>query len=162
MEAVTDPAEFRTSAGMATVALPPGFLEARAVALATDPLADLDFATQKQLNGAWPINGRPRLYTLQGDALRLAPVPDDSYGIVLSYYRKPDPLAVTPTNWLLANAPGVYLYAALLEAQPFLLDDARIETWAAMLGAATRALMQADQRDRWSGQLRIRAESTGP
>lgn len=35
------------------------------------------------------------------------------------------------TNWLLDRAPELYLYAALLEAAPYLKDDARIQTWAA-------------------------------
>ena len=34
------------------------------------------------------------------------------------------------TNWMLVNNPDVYLYGALLEAQPYLMDDARIATWA--------------------------------
>lgn len=34
------------------------------------------------------------------------------------------------TNWLLTNHPDVYLYGSLLEAQPYLMDDARISVWA--------------------------------
>lgn len=37
--------------------------------------------------------------------------------------------AVTTTNWMLTNNPDVYLYGSLLEAQPYLMDDARIATW---------------------------------
>lgn len=80
----------------------------------------------------------------------------------LAYYRRFDPLAITPSNWLLTNAPGVYLYAALLEAQPFLMNDARVPLWAAMLGAATRALSEADRRARWGGQMRLRADGPTP
>lgn len=36
---------------------------------------------------------------------------------------------VNTTNWMLTNNPDVYLYGALLEAQPYLMDDARIQTW---------------------------------
>lgn len=38
--------------------------------------------------------------------------------------------SINPTNWLLTADPDVYLYGALLEAQPYLQDDARIATWA--------------------------------
>jgi len=38
--------------------------------------------------------------------------------------------ASVSTNWMLTNNPDVYLYGALLEAQPYLMDDARIATWA--------------------------------
>ena len=155
MEETTDPATYVTVPDVATLALPPGFLEARALWLATDPVRDLDFVTQKQLAAEWAgrAAARPRVYSFAGDALRLGPTPDAAYGISLSYYRKFDPLAVTPTNWLTINAPGIYLYAALLEAQPFLMKDERLPVWAALYGAAARALMQSDARDRFGGPL---------
>jgi hypothetical protein len=164
MEQITDPTVYQTVAGTATVALPAGFVEARAVSLNTSPIADLDFVTQKQLNAAWvgTVTGQPKVYTFQGDSLRLGPTPDAAYGVVLSYYKRFDPLATTPTNWLMANAPGVYLYAALLEAQPFIMNDQRLPVWASMLGGATRALMLADQRDRWGGALMMRSDTGNP
>lgn len=164
MEQLTDPSAYLTSAGVATLALPAGFLEARAVALATSPVTDLDFIALKQLNrfGVGSQTAKPKVYTFQGDTLRFGPTPDAAYGVSLAYYKKFDALSVTPGNWLLTNAPGVYLYAALLEAQPFLMNDARLAVWASMLGAATRSLMSADALDRFGGQLRMRADSGSP
>jgi hypothetical protein len=164
MEQVTDPTVYLTTAGTPTLALPSGFVEARAVSLNTKPVADLDFATQKQLNSAWlgTANGKPKVYTFQADSLRFGPTPDAAYGVVLAYYKRFDPLATTPTNWLMANAPGIYLYAALLEAQPFIMNDQRLPVWASMLGAATRALMLADQQDRWGGQMTMRSDTGNP
>jgi hypothetical protein len=164
MEQATDPATYATSAGNATLALPAGFLEARVVALDTSPIADLDFASLKQVNALQRCAdaGRPKVYSFRGDNLLFAPTPDAAYGVTLGYYKKLDPLAVTSSNWLLSNAPGIYLYAALLEAQPFLMNDARLPVWASMLGAATRALMRADEQDRWGGQLRLRADAGTP
>jgi hypothetical protein len=162
MEATTDPALFATSPGVGTVPLPPGFLEARAVVLASPPKRPLDLAALDQVAAASAATGRPRLYTIAGDALRLAPTPDAAYGVELTYFRRFEPLATTPSNWLLANAPGVYLYAALLEAQPFLMNDARLPVWAAMLGAATRALAEADRRGRSAGAARLHADGPTP
>ncbi|HZS83827.1 MAG TPA: hypothetical protein VFA50_13210 [Stellaceae bacterium] len=164
MEQVTDPALYTTTAGVPTLALPNGFLEARAVSLATVPIADLDFVTQKQLNAAWvgTANGRPQVYTFQGDNLRFGPTPDAAYGVTLAYYQRFDPLAQTPTNWLIVNAPGVYLYAALIEAQPFIMSDQRLPLWAGMFAAATRSLMVADQQDRWGGQMVMRSDTGNP
>jgi hypothetical protein len=162
MEATTDPAGFATIAGSPTLALPEGFLEARALSLATDPTTPLDLASLRQVAAAEGERGRPRLYTFDGAAIRFAPTPDAAYGVRLAYYRRFDALATTPSNWLLTNAPGVYLYAALLEAQPFLMNDARLPVWAAMLGAATRALAEADRRGRWGGDMRLRADAPTP
>jgi hypothetical protein len=162
MEATTDPSGFATATGVATLALPPDFLEARAVSLATDPKAPLDLVPLRQIAASSGCSGRPRFYTFDGDTIRFAPTPDASYGVELAYYRRFEPLATTPSNWLLTNAPGVYLYAALLEAQPFLMNDARLPVWAAMLGAATRALTESDRRGRWGGDMRLRAEAPTP
>lgn len=162
MEATTDPAAFATTGDVATMPLPPGFLEARALSLVTDPKAPLDLVSLRQIAAAGRGRGRPRLYTFDGDGIRFAPTPDASYGVELAYYRRFDPLATTPSNWLLTNAPGVYLYAALLEAQPFLMNDARLPVWAAMLGAATRALTETDRRGRWGGDMRLRADTPTP
>jgi hypothetical protein len=162
MEATTDPALFATLAGVPTLALPPGFLEARSAVLAAAPKRALDLASLQQVAAASDAAGRPRLYAVAGEAIRLAPTPDAAYGIELTYYRRFEPLATTPTNWLLANVPGVYLYAALLEAQPFLMNDARLPVWAAMLGAATRALAEADRRGRWAGPTRLRVDAPTP
>lgn len=163
MEQATDPATYQTAAGIPSLALPAGFLAARAVSLATAPPVDLDPVAPRQLNAiSAGIPGRPRAYLLEGNALRLAPTPDAAYGVSLTYYRRFDPLTVTPTNWLLDTAPGVYLYAALLEAQPFLRSDARLPIWASMLGAATRALMAEDEQRSWGGQMAQRVDHPTP
>jgi hypothetical protein len=38
----------------------------------------------------------------------------------------------------------------------------RLPVWAAMLGAATRALQQSDTRDRWGGQMTLRTDTGAP
>jgi hypothetical protein len=159
MERRTDPAVFATVPGAATVTLPEGFLGALSLGIAG--AAALDLVGPGQL-ARFDGLGRPRVYGFEGDAIRLAPTPDAAYGIELLYYRRFDPLATTPSNWLLGNAPGVYLYAALLEAQPFLMNDARLPVWAAMLAAATGGLMRSEREKRWGGRLRLRPDGATP
>ena len=48
------------------------------------------------------------------------------------------------TNWLTEYAPDLLLYAALLEAAPFLKKDERIGTWQAMYDRAAQALSGED------------------
>jgi len=162
MEAVTDPAALRTAPGVATVTLPAQFLEARALSLAGDSGPGLELAPLSEVLTRAHLRGRPRLFAFEGDAIRFAPTPDAEYGLKLAFYRRFDPLAVTPTNWLLLNAPGVYLYAALLEAQPFLMNDVRIPVWAGMFAAAIRALMHADRPERGGGPMRLRPDAWTP
>ena len=46
-----------------------------------------------------------------------------------TYYAKPEVLRTSLTNTLITSAPDLCLYGALLEAEPFLKNDARIGIW---------------------------------
>lgn len=48
-----------------------------------------------------------------------------------TYYAKPATLRVDADgiNWLITNAPDLCLYGSLLEAEPFLKNDVRIDVW---------------------------------
>jgi hypothetical protein len=56
----------------------------------------------------------------------------------------------SPTNWVISTYPNVYLYASLLEAMPYLRDDARINVWGAGYQNAIGALAAQDDRLRYS------------
>ena len=81
-------------------------------------------------------SGRPRYFTIFGLEMELFPTPDAAYTLEM-VYRKVIPAlsANNPGNWLLANHPDAYLYGALMEAEPYMKNDARIQVWAAGLSA---------------------------
>jgi hypothetical protein len=61
------------------------------------------------------------------------------------YYEQPALLGDDlQSNWLTEYAPDVLLYAALLEATPFLKNDARVPMWTAMYDRAAQALNGED------------------
>lgn len=49
-------------------------------------------------------------------------------------------LMTTDPNWLLTAHPDIYLYGTLVEAAPFLKDDARVPVWEARLQDAIESL----------------------
>jgi hypothetical protein len=66
------------------------------------------------------------------------------------------------TNWLLTSSPDIYLYGALLQAAPYLQDDARIQTWATLYERALNDLRTADDRGASSGGVLLtRAKTFG-
>ena len=73
------------------------------------------------------------------------------------YYKTFDALtALAPTNWVITNAPDVYLYGTLLEAEPFLMNDQRVQLWATALTQSITTLQEQDNKDRHSGSaLRV-------
>jgi hypothetical protein len=73
--------------------------------------------------------GHPRYFTVFGDEIEIAPTPIADCTIEMVYRQKVPPLANNPSNWLLALAPDLYLYGALLESAPYIKEDGRIQTW---------------------------------
>ena len=75
----------------------------------------------------------------------IAPTPATAATAEIAYYELPKPLDDdNQTNWLTTYAPNVLLYAALLEATPFLKNDERIPTWQAAYDRAAQALNGED------------------
>jgi hypothetical protein len=81
----------------------------------------------------------------------------------LTYYAKLAKLSNSvTTNWLLTSSPDVYLYGSLLQAAPYLQDDARIQVWATLYERALNDLQTADDRGATSGgNLLTRAKTFG-
>jgi hypothetical protein len=81
--------------------------------------------------------GRPEHYALTAGSLELFPTPDKAYDASLVYYgRVPALTTLAPTNWLLTEAPDVYLYASLVHSAPYLKDDARLPVWEGLAAQA--------------------------
>jgi hypothetical protein len=75
----------------------------------------------------------------------IAPTPDQAYPFeVLVYQLLPLLDETNQTNWLTEYAPQVLLYAALLEATPFLKNDERIPVWQQMYDRSAQALNGED------------------
>ena len=55
------------------------------------------------------------------------------------------------TNDMLTYHPDAYLYAVLLEAEPYLQNDKRVALWAAAYDLAKKGITDSNERDRHSG-----------
>ena len=83
---------------------------------------------------------------------QLAPVPDATYTVKLLYFAAPTFLSDSNTsNVFLANTPDVLLYGSLLEAEPYLMNDARINTWGTMFDRALASITRSDEQGQYSG-----------
>jgi len=81
----------------------------------------------------------------------------------LLYYAKVPALSDSnTTNWLLTEAPDIYLYGSLLPSAPYLDEDERATTWAQFYAAAIQQLNQASDQARYSGSgLRLKVRGLG-
>jgi hypothetical protein len=147
-------ASFAAAAEYGTV--PDDFLETKSIKLDTNPITYLSFQTidaMDQLsNTTYLSSGKPLYFSIVGSQFRLLPIPDGAYTAELVYYAKLAKLSNTnTTNWLLTQAPDVYLYGSLLQAAPYLQDDARIPVWSSLYQAGLDQLQIADDRGSTSG-----------
>ena len=152
-----------TVGGTSTIALPTGYVQMRDFHLTTSPLTQLQYLSPEmmiRLNSG-SQSGKPLTYTIIADTIRLGPTPDSAYTTSMLYYKTFDALsAIAPTNWVIINAPDVYLYGTLLEAEPFLMNDARTQLWAEALRESINTLQEQDNKDRHSGSV-LRVMNTG-
>jgi hypothetical protein len=148
-------------------AVPADFLETKSLKLtSTNPQTPLEFLSIDALDNKaseYTGSGKPRFFGVVGGQFRLVPVPDATYTTELTYYAKLTKLSSTvTTNWLLASSPDIYLYGALLQAAPYLQDDARIQVWSSLYDRAMSELQTADDRGASSGgALLTRAKTFG-
>lgn len=134
--------------------------------ISTNPVTTLEFMTvdfMDDLDAERSAPGRPRYFSIVGNQIRVSPLPASTFTGELTYYSKIDKLSESnATNWLLSSAPDVYLYGALLQAAPYLKDDAQAQTWQALYSAGVSALTAADETNQTSsGRLLARVKSFG-
>ena len=107
------------------------------------------------------VSGNPRYYAMTAGELQVHPAPDGVYNAELYYYQKIPALSDSnTTNWLLGEYPDVYLYGALVHSAPYLKEDARITTWAALYQSALDGANAASDQTKYGGsgrRLKIRA-----
>lgn len=101
------------------------------------PASRLDRVSLNQLYGRYPrggATGRPVWISRELGSFVFGPIPDSDYNIRGVYWAKQTPLRSYASDaaghWLILNAPDLALYGALLEAEPFLKNDSRIDVWA--------------------------------
>jgi len=148
-------------------AVPDNFLETKSLKLtSTNPETPLSFLSIDALDNEatkYTASAKPKFFGVVGGQFRLVPTPDSNYTTELTYYAKLTKLSNSvTTNWLLQSSPDIYLYGALLQAAPYLQDDARIPVWSSLYDRAMGELQTADDRGASSGgALLTRAKSFG-
>ena len=148
-----------TVSGQRNLALPTGFIQMRNLQINASPIVPMQYVTPEiydRLYGS-TLTGTPQMYTIIADEIQLGPIPGSVMTIEMLFYKKFDAItSVAPTNWMITNAPDVYLYGCLLEAEPFIMNDPRVQLWATAFKQAIADIQEQDNKDRHSGSaLRV-------
>lgn len=139
--------------GARSIALPTGFETPLAVWLGTTHRHPLAPATPEEL----PISGSagcPTYWCVDGAAIAFD-CPSDTARTVTLRYRGGFRLSDTaPTNALLTKHPDVYLYGTLLQAAPWIRDQAMLQTWQVFYDRAVKEVNATESRARAAAPLR--------
>lgn len=142
------------TSGDSTVGLPTDFLEMRDMFIQGNPRATVSYLTPSAFSrdARAQESGKPVYYTVIGQELQFAPIPDSAYVLEMLYFYKPTVLATgNQSNVFLANYADALLYASLAEAEPYLMNDARIQTWAGLYDRAVTNINNSDETSEYSG-----------
>lgn len=134
------------------------YLDTILVLLSTDPITKLQYLSNNEFNERWVSSqtAKPLAYTIIGSQIAFGPTPDTTYSGEHWYYAKPTALSADgDTNWLISASPGVYLYAALLEAQPYLKNPDELPIWHQAYLSAVGGMNAASKSSLLGGVLRM-------
>ena len=101
---------------------------------------------------AGSATGKPKAFSIIGNNIQLRPIPDSVYEIEILYFKHFTALSDSnTTNDMLTHHPDAYLYGALVEAEPYLQNDKRIQVWSAYYDRTKNDIISSNERDRHSG-----------
>jgi len=147
-----------TTAADSTVGLPSDFLSMRDLHVSTNPVSSIEYLSPSNFyrNARTTESGVPTKYTVLAAEFQFAPIPDSTYTLNMLYYAAPPYLSSSvSSNVFLANCQDLLLYATLGEAEPYLMNDARVQTWAALYDRGVNSLTAADDSSEYTGNLSI-------
>jgi hypothetical protein len=140
--------------GDAKIALPTDFLEVRDLYIQGNPRVPVSYLSPSAFtrDARADESGKPFYYTVLAAEFLFAPVPDTAYVLEILYYGKPTVLSDANTsNVFLANYFDALLYGSLAEAEPYLINDARVQMWISMYDRAVNNINESDENSEYSG-----------
>ena len=149
------------------LALPTDWLEAINVEITSNnfrplfqqSIESLDVYRQANDN----VTGSPIYFAVVDKSLELAPTPDTSYTLQLTYYGSVDALSDSQTtNFVSTGHPDVYLYGALKHASIFLMEDERVPLFTAQFEKALEEMrLEQEKAEFGKGSLIQRGRTYG-
>ena len=92
------------------------------------------------------IAGKPKYFSLVDDSIEVAPTPDASYTVQLTYYASiPSLNSTNTTNFISTTWPDIYLYGCLRTASLYLMDDDRAAGFTRLFDKALEELRMAQE-----------------
>lgn len=131
--------------------LPSDYLQWRDIKADSDPAISLKPMPASYGQTEYPnaSGGYANHFYIVDDQITTVPASDAN--LTITYYANIPVLSVgSPTNWLLTLAPDLYLYGALMESAPFMMDDPRLATWGTLFESALKDVQDTNFKANFS------------
>lgn len=154
-------ATLTTTSGEPTVDLPRDLNSIHSLSIAG--YGNVDFIDNAKFGKTYAeqSTGVPRNYTIIGGAIKLGPIPDDTYSIECIYRAGVQALADSGgTNWLIEQHAEIYLAATMCEACMYTRDATELAKWEGKFANAIEALNSTDWNA--SGPMVVRPDTNTP
>jgi len=144
-----------SSIASGVIAVPSGYVAMKYAYIEANPIGKLARKDAEWIYEQYPTraaDGQPYFFAREADNFIFGPYPDSTYTVKGVYYKRLDALSDSnTTNWFVANAPDLLLFASLCEAAPFLKADNRIQVWEAKYGMVKNSVQLEDDQEEFSG-----------
>jgi len=109
------------------------------------------------------VSSQPVYYALVDNTIELAPTPDTSYTLQLTYYGTIDALSDSNTSNFISNSyPDAYLYGALKHASIYLMEDDRVALFTQQFEKALEEMrLEQEKAEFGKGSLMQRRRTYG-
>lgn len=134
-----------------SIALPTDYGAMRSIKLGTSPLEPRSY--DELVDGYGDASGQPEKYAILAGEIFFRPIPDDAYTITINYSKRYTAFSAdADTNYLLTSGANLLLYAALLDALPYLGNLAEAKGWAEGYTSSLNLMIRASRAGRWNHQ----------
>lgn len=137
------------------ISLPSDYKSTKALTINDRPLRRVSEITLKQMLKDDNAGGEPTVFARWDDKLYTWRTRDSQYDYWLLYYADlSGGLSLdADTNVVLTAYPDLYLYAALIEAMPYLVKDQRTPAWVQMFEDAMNDINESTFHEEYSGAV---------
>lgn len=131
------------------ITLPDDYLDAEKLELNGETL---DYTARWAADSPMRRGDNRAFYTMVGKSVWIMRRVEPNSVFRLYYYQRLTPLSdLEPQNWLIEDAPDAYLYGSLLQAEPYLKNDQRVQIWQGLYTSIIEAMNSGTSRARSSG-----------
>lgn len=137
------------------VAVPSGYVSMKYAYIDGSPVQKLERKDAEWIHFNYPDrsgSGSPKYFARDGSNFIFGPYPTDGDTMKGTYYwRLPALSTDNETNWFTENAPDLLLFAALIEAEPYLMNDQRAALWEQKYAQTAARIQREDEVEEFSG-----------